>query len=613
MIKVNKDNVVHVLLLVFALYLWLPNILIIADGCDPSWVAYLAYTVDNHLLLGKDVIFEYGILDQLHNLSYTNNVILYMILSMCLNFAFIFLCFKCLGFKKTLLFFCFLLMMGPAFNLSYNYDSPIFFYIFLVCFYLLYHNVNLLDRLIIIVSIVIISHIKATFVALIIVPIIVLIYKKRYTDIILMILLYLMVWFLSQKTFMTLPSFFINAKLIASGFQLGMQNFTIVSYDYKNTTALFMLFLYLFSGVFIFFIFRKKIILLLTYAVSFFAYKQSIVRADAHLVFGACYFLELFLFLFLLQYKKFNLKIFILFIIACIIPLKILNQFDFRMMIPEIKKNYFTVKQLQEQSKAEINKQYKFPVLNGCSDLYPYDLSALISSGNVLCVRPIFQSYLATTKELLLLNSNHLNGSNAPDNIFWLIAPIDNRYPSEDDSLSWLKILAHYTPKQYLNNNYTLLHKNKKENDYEIKPLLIKPKFNFGDRLDISKLNNKLLWLKVNIKTSILEKITTFIYKPNQINMKVFYLDGSNQNFKLLPEIAKAGFILSPMISNNVDFTCLFKVNNNFGNCGKRIASIEFDTPDHRFTFMYNIEDLEISEITFNNILTTPNFINKDM
>jgi len=184
-IKVNKDIVVHVLLLVFALYLWLPNILIIADGCDPSWVAYLAYTVDNHLLLGKDVIFEYGILDQLHNLSYTNNVILYMILSMCLNFAFIFLCFKCLGFKKTLLFFCFLLMMGPAFNLSYNYDSPIFFYIFLVCFYLLYHNVNLLDRLIIIVSIVIISHIKATFVALIIVPIIVLIYKKRYTDIIL--------------------------------------------------------------------------------------------------------------------------------------------------------------------------------------------------------------------------------------------------------------------------------------------------------------------------------------------------------------------------------------------------------------------------------------------
>jgi len=77
---------------------------------------------------------------------------------------------------------------------------------------------------------------------------------------------------------------------------------------------------------------------------------------------------------------------------------------------------------LSDEYKAsilQISKNYRLPLLEGTSDIYSYDQSYLIASGNRWNPRPIFQSYSAYTPSLAQLNKEHLLASNAPDHLFF--------------------------------------------------------------------------------------------------------------------------------------------------------------------------------------------------
>src|SRR5207248_10109837 len=58
--------------------------------------------------------------------------------------------------------------------------------------------------------------------------------------------------------------------------------------------------------------------------------------------------------------------------------------------------------------------------------------------------RPIPQSYSVYRPILDARNVAHLEGSHAPDNVFFAVDSIDYRLPSLDDSGSWLELLSKY-------------------------------------------------------------------------------------------------------------------------------------------------------------------------
>src|SRR5262249_8899468 len=88
-----------------------------------------------------------------------------------------------------------------------------------------------------------------------------------------------------------------------------------------------------------------------------------------------------------------------------------------------------------------VQKQLTLPTPRGTVDLYPSALGYVVANGWSYAGRPVFQSYSAYTGALAELNASHLRGADAPDTIFFGVQPIDGRFPSLDDSLSWPELL----------------------------------------------------------------------------------------------------------------------------------------------------------------------------
>jgi len=105
---------------------------------------------------------------------------------------------------------------------------------------------------------------------------------------------------------------------------------------------------------------------------------------------------------------------------------------------------------------GKIRDSTGIPLMEGGSDIYPYEQSSLIASGNKWAPRPIFQSYSAYTPDLIEKNSAHLLSKNSPENIIYKLDSIDGRLPSMDDGASLPLLLTKYYPVRMFGNQLIL-------------------------------------------------------------------------------------------------------------------------------------------------------------
>lgn len=598
MIKQIINNKFFQLIILATLFIgfFLPSINHISDNLDPSWSAYLASSLSNGAIYGKDVIFTYGIFNQIITNQYSSTWYFYLTFAVFINLSFFILIIEILGLNiKALFYIAFISFFVPILP-----DTTIVFFIFLSCYWLLVKDDKTTLRFMIVAVIAILAHIKFTFCVLSLIPILSLIYRRHIAYAVLIFLFWITLWYIFQHNIFDVVNYLINSNQIAKGYALGMQNIFDSPYDYKNKYALLILIIYLLSGLTVYKISKNKTIAALTYIIGFFIYKESIVRADGHVIFFAAFDINL-LVLLLLKYKThFKSKTFLFTLISIFISFHVIyKEIPQRIFYPYFKKNYLSAKVDENYEISIINKKYEFPLLNGCSDLYPFNLAVLIASGNKMCVRPVFQSYSVYTPQLLKLNAEHLSVKDAPENIFWNISPIDNRYPTEDDSLSWPLIIQNYELTQYFFNGYILLQRKKQFiNNYILNPILKKDNLLFGEKVQVN--NSGLIWLKGDIEPNIFEKMISLLYKPNQLNLTVFYNDGSFKVFKLLPEILKTGFILSPTIENNADIALIYLLRgSNDLKTDKLVKSFSIDTPNSKFRDFYSIKNIELSQVKF--------------
>lgn len=591
------------------LFFWLstlPRFTNIEDGLDPSWKAYFSTAFTHKFIFGRDIVFTFGMFSQIVTWQYSPYYLYFFLLSGLLTAFSYYLVIKLLNVNYS---FIFLLFSSLIFGVIGYGDVFYIFTIFLISLYILNNEISKQERCLITVAIVLISFIKFSYVVVILVPIIIMLFKRRFIDIVMMLILYYLFWIcLQDATYVDIINFFKYSHQIANGYNLGMQNFTLSPYDFNNIFVIILSILFLLSGITFYLINRNTLNAILVYFFSFVIYKESIVRADGHILVGAS-FITL-IGLFALLYNKFKLKFIISYIILSIfllfIPFLLFSMFlsgkGIEMQyLPTLTLNSSKLALEERKNQLEIQKNYLFPKLKGCSDLYPYDLSALIASGNNLCVRPVLQSYSAYTQDLLKLNLDFLN-KKGPDNIFWNISPIDNRYPTLDDSISWPMVFANYKLEQMLPNDYLLL-KRKENNFYYYRQLNYIKNINVSQKVDIEKYSG-LLWVKLDIKPTLIEKLISILYKPNQLNLRVYYSDGTNADYRLITKIAEAGFIISPTISNTSDFACIYTNNNDFDNCGKKVKYFSIETPQNKFQSMYTISNIMISSLEFESNLS---------
>jgi hypothetical protein len=202
-------------------------------------------------------------------------------------------------------------------------------------------------------------------------------------------------------------------------------------------------------------------------------------------------------------------------------------------------------------AKEQIKNAVPLPVTQGRSDIYPTELSTLLAHGMDWDPRPIIQSYSVYTPGLDQRNADHLLGADAPDNVFLSVAAIDGRVPTLEDAHSWPLFLSRYAVHGNLGDRLWLtliphssgtlaLGRQEEANT------------TFEGRVSVPFTGP--VWASVDIRPNLLGRLGLLLFRLPIVTVELSLSDGSVIYRRLVPEMARGGFILSPYIGTTGDF-----------------------------------------------------------
>lgn len=203
------------------------------------------------------------------------------------------------------------------------------------------------------------------------------------------------------------------------------------------------------------------------------------------------------------------------------------------------------------QRMDKINAASPIPKLDGTTDIYPYDQAALIASGNNWVSRPIPQSYSVYTPTLARLNEAHLRGPQAPDNIIFRVATIDQRFPALDDGLSWPTLISRYSIST-TDKNYVYLKKQLSPSEAR-KMVVMQGDFKLRENIALPQ-GEHILFAEIDVAPNFLGRLANIAFKTTPLYITVNLANGHSQTYRFIPSMARTGFIISPLIKSTTDF-----------------------------------------------------------
>lgn len=224
-----------------------------------------------------------------------------------------------------------------------------------------------------------------------------------------------------------------------------------------------------------------------------------------------------------------------------------------------------------DQLLASYKKSTPLPLLPGRSDIYSYNQAILISSGNTWAPRPIIQSYSVYTPALAEKNRDYLLGTNAPDNIFFKVEPIDERLPSMEDGASWPALLTHYRPVKQL-DDYLQLEKSPASG--------ASAEVQYGEARDYKRdedvtlpQTDKVLVAKIDIEPTLIGRLANILFKPAELELSVTLVNGDVRTYRVVSGMLKTGVVISPLIESSAEFSSLYRGTEQLS--GKRVKSVK--------------------------------------
>ena len=237
-----------------------------------------------------------------------------------------------------------------------------------------------------------------------------------------------------------------------------------------------------------------------------------------------------------------------------------------------------------EKDLAKIREKYLVPPMQGGADLYSSFQTILFAHGLRYQPRPVIQSYSAYTPELARLNATHLQTDRAAGNLLFAIEPIDGRFPALDDGLSWPELLTRYDLRSASDalGKYLFLSRSAVPREYHLSPLQ-DALARWGEPVTPPSATNGPIWVEIEIKKSLIGTVVSMLYKPPVLLLTVSQRDHGQQDFRLVPAMARGGFLLSPVIGDSRAFAALASVDGQRGLAGREVMSMTLsaDTRSH--------------------------------
>jgi hypothetical protein len=553
----------------------------IADGLDPSWGYAVNEALVRHLVFGRDLIFTFGPLASVYTHLYHPGVD-----ATTLTFSALFAVGLCVAFgliatphRQSLLWF-----LPVIIALTTLPDAK-----FLVLPFLLLvlvarvslddgHRLYLRPTLavqfgigIVTIAVALLPLIKGSFSALagancFFAFLIIFRHDKRSAILLgaLALIVPCLVWVGVGQPILALPNFFLAQNPIISGYTEAMALEGRI-----NAWISFLIVAVIILGVFyIRVVWRQGLVgylLALSLALTMFvAFKAAFVRHDAHAYVAADTLLLLGLCLAMTIDRRFSVLVAVVALygwwhvsnsVAALSVSGIAQRIERSATISDagIKarlRGSSAITASFREAEATIRAANPLPRVTGTVDIYPYDLAPIFAHHLAWSGRPILQSYSAYTPGLLDLNAQHLLSTRAPANIFFTIAPIDNRLPSLDDSRSWPILMSAYVVRGY-DGRYIQF-----ERKVSPTPMVLGAQTRVEGSLNqfVPVPANGPTMADIKMDMTLLARLRMMVFKLPDVSIEMKLDDGRTIIHRYIPTLGQSSFLLSPYVSSDEDF-----------------------------------------------------------
>jgi hypothetical protein len=200
---------------------------------------------------------------------------------------------------------------------------------------------------------------------------------------------------------------------------------------------------------------------------------------------------------------------------------------------------------------AEIRENVPLPRVRGRVDLYPNDQLVLVANGLNRSSRPVFQSYFAYTPRLIAFNEAYLRGEQRPRAVFVDIAPIDGHWPTSEDAPSLISILSDYRLRSRAGPY--LLFERALRVGYKLVPMG-KVRSRMGEWIRVPATDGGPIWVAITVRRTALGRLEELAFRPAALLIDARLAGGQRVHHRLVPAVAKDGFLLSPYLPNRKAF-----------------------------------------------------------
>jgi hypothetical protein len=211
---------------------------------------------------------------------------------------------------------------------------------------------------------------------------------------------------------------------------------------------------------------------------------------------------------------------------------------------------------LNDRYQAEMQAIGDFPVppVQGTVDTYSSGQEYVIANGADYDPRPVIQSYLAYSADLSQLNADFLAGPSAPQTLLMRVRPIDSHYPAQEDALSWPQMLSRYDVKD-ASAGWLMLQKSAQPRPFTLEPLQ-HAAATLGQPIAVPDSDDPI-WITIHVEPTGWGEAIGAVLRPEELALGIKTRDGTIRKFRLLADEARAGFLLSPFVPDQMSFAML--------------------------------------------------------
>lgn len=227
----------------------------------------------------------------------------------------------------------------------------------------------------------------------------------------------------------------------------------------------------------------------------------------------------------------------------------------------------------------------------GSVDVYDFNTGIALLNGLSVGARPIFQSYSAYTPSLEGWNLRFYQSDRAPDFLLWNEERVDNRYPGEDDAMLVAALPGHFEPLLAEGGYWLFKRTSPVSSTPPERRLIFRGTVRLSEPVVLPPHPKTALWLEADAKSDAMGRARALLYKPAEIRIVTTDDLTHESSWRLVPRVAKSGFIIVPTLLHGPDMAAFLK-----GETMTSVVRLRFEAPDDQREFWSHV-DVKLYEL----------------